>query len=170
MDKTAKNDAVFAVDSSKKAITWGVLWPLLAKHKLRIALSMVALVGCSTSTLAMPLFSGRFFEILIGRSKEPLWTLLSKIGVLYCLEPIFTVIFVINMTTIWENVMASLRTQIFRRMLIEKVEFFDTYKVGELTGLLTSDLGTVKNVVSDNISRDRGLRALSEASFFTFFT
>jgi len=30
--------------------------------------------------------------------------------------------------------------------------------------LLTSDLGSLKDVVSENISRDRGFRALSEAS------
>lgn len=110
----------------------------------------------------MPLFSGKFFEILIGRGSESLWKLLSKIAVLYSLEPIFTIIFIINMTTIWEKVMTSLRGQIFRRILIQKVEFFDRYKVGELTGLLTSDLGSLKDVVNENISRDRGLRALSE--------
>lgn len=99
-----------------------------------------------------------------------MWTLLSKIAVLYTLEPIFTVIYVINMTSIWEKVMASLRGQIFRRMLIQKVEFFDTYKVGELTGLLTSDLGSLKDVISENVSRDRGFRALSEASYFTFLS
>lgn len=36
-----------------------------------------------------------------------------------------------------------------------------------MTGLLTSDLGSLKDIVSENISRDRGLRALSEASYFT---
>uniref|UniRef100_A0A0D9WYL4 ABC transporter domain-containing protein n=1 Tax=Leersia perrieri TaxID=77586 RepID=A0A0D9WYL4_9ORYZ len=97
---------------------------------------------------------GRFFETLIGRGSEPLWRLLSKIAVLYTLEPIFTIIFVINMTVIWEKVMARLRSQIFRRILIQKMVFFDRHKVGELTGLLTSDLGTLKSVVSDNISRD----------------
>ncbi|KAH9621114.1 hypothetical protein KSS87_008379 [Heliosperma pusillum] len=44
------------------------------------------------------------------------------------------------------------------------MDFFDRYKVGELTGLLTSDLGSVQGIVSDNVSRDRGFRALSEAS------
>ncbi|XP_027771576.1 ABC transporter B family member 28 isoform X5 [Solanum pennellii] len=34
--------------------------------------------------------------------------------------------------------------------------------VGELTALLTSDLGSLKNIVSENTSRDRGFRALSE--------
>jgi len=66
--------------------------------------------------------TGKFFEVLIGRRTEPLWTLLSKIAVLYILEPIFTVVYVINMTTIWERVMGSLRGQIFRRMLIQKVQ------------------------------------------------
>ncbi|KAK1396677.1 PI-PLC X domain-containing protein-like [Heracleum sosnowskyi] len=61
-------------------------------------------------------------------------------------------------------VMSSLRARIFSSILIRKVEFFDRYKVGELTALLTSDLGSLKSIVSDNISRDRGFRALSEAS------
>ncbi|KAK7838214.1 abc transporter b family member 28 [Quercus suber] len=145
-------------------ISWGLLWTLLSRHKLRLAISAFALVGCTTCTLSMPIFSGRFFEVLIGARPEPLWRLLSKVGVLYALEPILTVIFVINLNTIWEKVMSKLRAHIFRRVLIQKVEFFDRYKVGELTGLLTSDLGSLKDVVSENISRDRGFRALSEAS------
>ncbi|TQD80578.1 hypothetical protein C1H46_033882 [Malus baccata] len=145
-------------------IGWGLLWSLLLKHKLRLAVSAFALIGCSACTLSMPIFSGRFFEVLIGQRPEPLWKLLSKVGVLYALEPILTVIFVINLNTIWEKVMSTLRAQIFGRVLIQKVEFFDRYKVGELAGLLTSDLGSIKSVVSDNISRDRGFRALTEAS------
>lgn len=67
---------------------------------------------------------GRFFEVLIGARPEPLWRLLSKIGLLYALEPIFTVIFVVNMSTVWENVMSIIRAQIFRRVLIQKVICF----------------------------------------------
>lgn len=43
-------------------------------------------------------------------------------------------------------------------------------QVGELTALLTSDLGSLKSIVSENISRDRGFRALSEASYPTLNT
>ncbi|WOH01398.1 hypothetical protein DCAR_0520780 [Daucus carota subsp. sativus] len=146
------------------AISWGLLWALLVPHKLRLLASFASLLGCSTCTLSMPIFSGRFFEVLIGARPEPLWILLSKVGVLYALEPIFTVMFVVNMNTIWENVMSSLRARIFSSILIRKVEFFDRYKVGELTALLTSDLGSLKSIVSDNISRDRGFRALSEVT------
>ncbi|KAK7283673.1 hypothetical protein RIF29_13366 [Crotalaria pallida] len=139
-----------------------LLWTLLMKHKLRLGVSVATLLACTTCTLSMPIFSGRFFEVLIGVRPESLWRLLTKIGVLYALEPLLTVIFVINMNIVWEKVMSTLRAQIFGRILIQKVEFFDKYKVGELTGLLTSDLGSLKDIVSENVSRDRGFRALSE--------
>ncbi|BFG23272.1 hypothetical protein CerSpe_095460 [Prunus speciosa] len=159
-----KIDGPDSKDQPPSVISWGLLLSLLLKHKLRLAISAFALIGCSACTLSMPIFSGRFFEVLIGKRPEPLWKLLSKVGVLYALEPILTIVFVVNLNTIWEKVMSTLRAQIFGRVLIQKVEFFDRYKVGELTGLLTSDLGSIKSVVSENISRDRGFRALTEVT------
>uniref|UniRef100_A0A453SGB0 ABC transmembrane type-1 domain-containing protein n=1 Tax=Aegilops tauschii subsp. strangulata TaxID=200361 RepID=A0A453SGB0_AEGTS len=120
---------VAAAISSTDAITWAGVWALLSQHKARLAISLAALLACTTSTLSMPLFSGRFFETLIGRGSEPLTRLLSKIAVLYTLEPIFTIVFVINMTVVWEKVMGRLRSQIFRRILIQKMVFFDRHKV-----------------------------------------
>ncbi|XP_052189342.1 ABC transporter B family member 28 [Diospyros lotus] len=151
-----------SIQSPPKAISWGLLSSLLLQHKFRLAVSVVTLAGCTSCTLAMPFFSGRFFEVLIGPTAEPLWNVLGKVGVLYVLEPVFTIIFVVNLNTIWEKVMSNLRAQMFQRVLIQKVEFFDKYKVGELTALITSDLGSLKDIVSENISRDRGFRALSE--------
>ncbi|KAA3470499.1 ABC transporter B family member 28 isoform X1 [Gossypium australe] len=140
--KGSETDTVGA--EPPKLISWRLLLSLLVQHKLRISVSVLALVGGTTCTLSMPIFSGRFFEVLIGARKEPLWKLLSKVGLLYSLEPIFTVIFVVNMNTLWETVMSTLRAQIFRRVLIQKAEFFDRYKVWKY-GLLTSDLvvGTI---------------------------
>lgn len=63
--------------------------------------------------------------MLIGARPEPLWRLLSKVGLLYSLEPIFTVIFVVNMNAVWEKVMSTLRAHIFRRVVIQKVNLFD---------------------------------------------
>lgn len=164
LDPTDDESSVTEKVQSTELISWGLLWTLLAKHKARLVVCAFTLAGCTSCTLSMPIFSGRFFEVLIGARPEPLWRLLSKIGVLYALEPIFTVIFVVNMNTVWEKVMATLRAQIFRRVLIQKVEFFDRYKVGELSALLTSDLGSFKDIVSENISRDRGFRAFSEVT------
>ncbi|PKI35779.1 hypothetical protein CRG98_043814, partial [Punica granatum] len=38
-------------------ISWGLLWSLLLKHKLRLGVAVLTLIGCSTCTLSMPLFS-----------------------------------------------------------------------------------------------------------------
>ncbi|XP_073292967.1 ABC transporter B family member 28-like isoform X1 [Primulina huaijiensis] len=143
-------------------ISWGILLNLVLRHKWRVLASVVTLLGGSICMLAMPVLSGRFFEVLIGARQESIWKVLSRVGILYIFEPICTVIFVINMSAIWEKVLTSLRAQIFQRVLIQKMEFFDRYKVGELTALLTSDLGSLNDIVSENISRDRGFRALSE--------
>ncbi|KAM3248002.1 ABC transporter B family member 28 isoform X1 [Capsicum annuum] len=156
------DDSLVERVQSIEVVSWSVLWKLVSWHKLRLLASVFSLVGGTTCTLTVPLLSGRFFEVLIGTRPEPLLELLSKVGLLYALEPIFTIIYVVNMNSIWEKVMSSLRAQIFQRVLIQKVDFFDRYKVGELTALLTSDLGSLKNIVSENTSRDRGFRALSE--------
>ncbi|KAL3342011.1 hypothetical protein AABB24_026169 [Solanum stoloniferum] len=155
------DDSLVAVQPIE-VIRWGFIWKLVSRHKLKLLASVFSLVVCTTCSLSLPLLSGRFFEVLIGTRTDPLLELLSKVGLLYTLEPIFTIIYVANITSIWEKVMSSLRAQIFQRVLIQKIEFFDRYKVGELTALLTSDLGSLKNIVSENTSRDRGFRSLSE--------
>ncbi|CAL9086549.1 unnamed protein product [Musa textilis] len=153
-DPVAKDESPAANVSSAPpaAVSWAVIWSLVSRHKIRMAVSLASLVGCTSCTLAMPIFSGKFFQTITGTVSEPLWRLLSQIAFLYSLEPIFTIIFVTNMTIIWESVMANLRGQIFRQILIQKVvEFFDRHKVGELTGLLTSDLGSLKDIVVGTI-------------------
>lgn len=70
--------------------------------------------------------AGKFFETLIGVRKEPLKELLAKLGVIYVMEPALTVLFVTNMVHVWENVMANLRSQVFRRILIQKVTQYAT--------------------------------------------
>ncbi|XP_058208284.1 ABC transporter B family member 28-like [Rhododendron vialii] len=197
-----------STQSPPSVISWGLLSSLLLQHKLRLAVSVATLVGCTACTLSMPLYSGKFFEVLIGKTPKPLWDVLGRIAVLYALEPIFTILFVVNLNSVWEKVMSNLRAQIFQRVLIQKEEqkkvfcFWDFWNmkcspvlgigtirmgfdledlwnfltdirlcvltyVGELTALLTSDLGSLKDIVSENISRDRGFRALSEASYST---
>lgn len=50
---------------SKDLISWGLVWSLMSKHKLRLSVCLLTLLGCSTCTLSMPVFSGnRFFNSL----------------------------------------------------------------------------------------------------------
>lgn len=60
------------------AISWGLLWALLVPHKLRLLASFASLLGCSTCTLSMPIFSGNpsfslvhcYCKCIVSRSVE----------------------------------------------------------------------------------------------------
>ncbi|GJN37284.1 hypothetical protein PR202_gb26218 [Eleusine coracana subsp. coracana] len=83
LDAAAAAADVAAAISASDAVTWAGVWQLLSPHRARLAASLAALLACTTCTLSMPLFSGRFFETLIGRGAEPLWRLLQNRGALH---------------------------------------------------------------------------------------
>ena len=62
------------------------------------------------------------------------------------------------------QVLAALRLELFRTLLLQKVEFFDRHNTTQLTSLLSVELDNVRSFVFGNVSRDRGLRAILEAS------
>ncbi|KAL2619839.1 hypothetical protein R1flu_000044 [Riccia fluitans] len=150
------------IPQRENLINGGLIARLVLEEKQSLAIALLSLIFGTTCTLSMPIFSGRFFETLIGVRKQPLYGLLLKLFTVYLMEPVFTVLFVTRMIRIWEKVMKELRFQVFQRILIQKVAFFDEHKVGELTSLLSTDLNSIKDIVNENVSRDRGFRSLSE--------
>lgn len=42
-----------------------LLWSLLVRHKVRLCVSVLALIGCTTCTLSMPIFSGKGFLLMV---------------------------------------------------------------------------------------------------------
>ena len=57
-----------------------------------------------------------------------------------------------------------IRMELFRTLLMERVEFFDRHTSTELTSLLSIELDSLRSFIFGNVSRDRGLRAILEAS------
>lgn len=49
-------------------ISWGLLWKLVSRHKWRVLACVLTLFGCTSCTLAMPLFSGMLGVVRFGRS------------------------------------------------------------------------------------------------------
>lgn len=57
-----------------------------------------------------------------------------------------------------------IRMELFRTLLMERIEFFDRHTSTELTSLLSIELDSLRAFIFGNVSRDRGLRAILEAS------
>ena len=62
------------------------------------------------------------------------------------------------------QVLAQLRNELFRILLLQSVDFYDATSTAELTGLLSTELDGLRSFLLSNVSRDRGLRAILEAS------
>ena len=58
--------------------------------------------------------------------------------------------------------LATLRAELFRSLLLQKIEFFDVHTASKLTNLISTELDSVRSFVFRNVSRDRGPRAVLE--------
>ena len=144
---------------------------LALRHPWRLAAAGAALAVGTACVLLQPLASGLFLESLMpgaGSSAGALTILgprhraLFALGAAYVLEPLATGVYVRQMSFVGEAVVASLRDVYFRALLAQRVEFFDRHQVVELTTVLSSDFGSLRDMFCANLSRDRGLRAVAE--------
>ena len=88
--------------------------------------------------------------------------LLGVMLLIYVAEPLLTQVYIRELCQAGEKVQAALRMEAFRVLLMQRVEFFDAHHAGELTNLLSKDLDSIRSFVFNNVSRDRGLRAVCE--------
>jgi ATP-binding cassette subfamily B (MDR/TAP) protein 8 len=128
-----------------------------------VALAFAAMLAASAVVLAAPMFSSRIIECFIGARPEAHFArALATLCSLYLGEAAFTFVYVRCACALGEEVVASLRRDLFRALLTQRVRFFDEHKSAELAALLSVELGTVRTLVVANASRDRGFRAACE--------
>ena len=124
------------------------------------ALSMAFATGL---LLSAPVLSSRLIEVLIGQRPDAQFPkLLASITFIYVMEPVLTFFYVRNVCAVGEEVVARLREDLFRALLVQRIEFFDRNQTAKLAATLSVELGTVRTLVAANVSRDRGFRAIGE--------
>lgn len=129
----------------------------------KVLVALAAMCGATALLLAAPLFSSGVIECLIGQRPQSAFPrLLGGLLCVYGCEPVFTYAFVRNACDLGEEVVGALRRNLFRALLSQRVAFFDANKASALAALLSVEIGTVRTLVTSNVSRDRGLRALTE--------
>lgn len=137
---------------------------LVMQHKQHLAIALLTVTLCTASNLAAPVLSGMLFEILV--QQQPMGKYAKVFGILlagYVLEPLLTRVYMNNVIALGEKVLATLRMELFRTLLMQKIEFFDTHSASQLQTLISMDLDAIRTFIFNNCSRDRGLRAFLEA-------
>ena len=138
------------------------LWPFLRPYRLRIGAALVFLVLAALATLAFPLALRQLVDQGLGGASnhgERLMAMrehfLALFGVGAALG-LFSAGRFYMVTWLGERVTADLRNAVYRHVLRQSPEFFETTQSGEVLSRITTDTTVVQTVVGSSLSM--GLR------------
>jgi ABC-type multidrug transport system fused ATPase/permease subunit len=65
----------------------------------------------------------------------------------YLLEPLLTRVYMVNVIAAGEKVLATIRMELFRTLLMQKIEFFDRHSATALQSLISTELDTIRTFI-----------------------
>jgi ATP-binding cassette subfamily B protein len=135
------------------------LLPFLWKYKVGFALALAFLSASALSTLAIPSVLGRVIDhgLLTADSAvvgQYAW-LIILLGAVTAIANGARLYFV---SIVGERLIADLRSTVFSHLTMMDTRFFDRHRVGELTVLLTNDVGAIRGAVG--VTSSIALRSL----------
>lgn len=71
----------------------------------------------------------------------------------YTLEPLLTKVYMSNMAAAGEKVLATLRLELYRTLLMQKISFFDKHSAAELASLISVELDTIRSFIFKWVGR-----------------
>lgn len=137
-------------------------WRLLAP-------ALIAAVVASCCSVLQPLLFGRIIGVLSRAEMLPydvartrLFRRVGRLGAVYCLEIMATVIFVALVSRTVDKSTRQLRELVFQKTLQNDIGFFDDAGRVDIERTLAKEITVVRDNIWKNLSRDRGIRAILE--------
>jgi ATP-binding cassette subfamily B protein len=139
------------------------LLPFLRPYRGRIALALLFLVGAALSTLAFPIALKSLIDqgVVAADPTERLMALRGHFLALFAVGAalgLFSALRFYMVSWLGERVTADLRNAVYRHVVQQSPEFFESNATGEVLSRLTTDTTLVQTVVGSSLSM--GLRNL----------
>jgi len=129
------------------------LFSYLKPYWLRMTIASLALVMATLLGLVFPLAIQRVLDtVLDSGNVEDLNRLTYALVGIFAGQAFFRFIQGYNVTLVGERLSIDLRLQLFRRMTELSLDFYTTRRVGELLSRLSADAGTLRTVLTGNVS------------------
>lgn len=158
MTATAASDAT---PPRRKLSALAGLRPFLAPYRGRLIVATVMLILSSGAMLMVPLAFRDLIDkgfVASAAADSHINAHFAALGLLAIFWAMATAGRFYFVSWIGERVTADLRSAVYRRMLAQSPEFFETTRTGEVLSRLTGDTTLVQTVVGSSISM--GLRSL----------
>jgi ATP-binding cassette subfamily B protein len=132
------------------------LAPFMAPYKRRFLLAGIALVIAAGATLAIPyafrqLIDLGFSTVATGNSAHVDRYFIALFGVA-CVLAVATAARFYMVSWLGERVTADLRSAVYRHVILQSPQFFETAQTGEVLSRLTTDTTLIQTVVGTSIS------------------
>ncbi|HEY1058899.1 MAG TPA: ABC transporter transmembrane domain-containing protein [Limnobacter sp.] len=132
----------------------GTLASLLKPHKPWAGAALAALLTGSAMSLSMPMLFRWLIDsgFLQGQHPEGLNRAFGLILLVVFVLAVATACRFYLVTTLGERISADLRNRVYGHLLIQRPEFFETLKVGEVLSRLTADTTLIQTLVGSSLS------------------
>ena len=165
IDSMAATPVDLAPPAARRLSPLRDLWPFLRPYRKQVALAFVLLCLGSGTLLLVPL---AFRDLIdVGFGQRPQGGLMGNLS----LDGHFAAMFGLaafwalavsaryyTVTWVGERVTADLRVAVYRQVLRQSPQFFETLQTGEVLSRLTGDTTLIQTVVGSSVSM--GLRSL----------
>lgn len=141
-----------------KKNTFKRLFQYMKAYRLR--LSFVLLFACISTifTVMAPFVIGKVTTTLFDSIKdgvfywETILLLLAALVCLYLISQFFSFLQGFHMAKITSDVMREIRSDIDSKMHRLKLDYYDTHTHGDILSIITNDVDTINNTVSQNLT------------------
>lgn len=138
--------------------TFQRLFGYLKPHRLRLFFVLLFASVSTIFTVMAPFLIGKITTTLFDSIAdgafhwEIILLLLAALVCLYLISQFFSFLQGFHMARITSNVMGRIRSDIDRKMHRLKLNYYDTHTHGDILSVITNDVDTINNTVSQNLT------------------
>ncbi|HLV35527.1 MAG TPA: ABC transporter transmembrane domain-containing protein [Spirillospora sp.] len=134
-------------------VQWRRLVGYLKPYKARLGLALIGLLLSAATSLVFPaVISTVVDSVLVAGDADLLNRVTLALILVFLLSSVASLIERYNLFFIGEKIVVDVRTQLYDHLQTLSLGFFVNRRVGELISRLSSDVTTMRNVLTGNIS------------------
>ena len=139
----------------KKTAILSRLMPYLLRHKFLLGLCILLTVGGNLLGLAGPYFSGFAIDaIQLGEGYVDLsgvWYYAGLMAVVYLLSAVLSYVLSRLMIVVSRRVVNRMRQDVFDKLTVLPVGYFDTHQTGDILSRISYDIDTINTSLSNDL-------------------
>lgn len=146
-------DADSKAEIPEGPVQWRRLISYLGPHKARLGLAIIGLILSAGTSLIFPaVISTVVDSVLIAGDADLLNRITLALLLVFLLSSVASLIERYNLYYIGEKIVVDVRTQLYNHLQTLSLGFFVRRRVGELLSRMSSDVTTMRNVLTGNVS------------------